>query len=192
EPGERLLEPDRAAVRDTGRLHACDLRPHYSPTNRRDLAASLDLELNLPPGHQAQRGFDERAVRRDVEDSGRVPWTHFGLYPELGDRTDSPCQPSLGYMSEAGIHWPFPALNLNIRVFPVSPYTRTTYCVPRRPRMYTLPDDDVPVGVKVTMSPEPSRIGSSPGAGLAGSTGGRLASAPKSTPEKWSVNRSMG
>jgi hypothetical protein len=63
DPGERLLEPDRAAVPDTRRLHACDLRPHDSPTNRRDLAASLDLELNLPPGQQPKRGFDEHAIR---------------------------------------------------------------------------------------------------------------------------------
>src|SRR5262245_42429821 len=115
EPGERLLEPDRTAVRDTRRLHARDLSPHHTATNRRDLTASLDLQLNLPPGHQTKRCFDERAVRRDVEDSGLVSWAHFGLPdPELGDRRDSPRQAPLGYMSDAGIHWPFPSLNLNI------------------------------------------------------------------------------
>jgi hypothetical protein len=48
---------------------------------------------------------------------------------ELSDGTSTGRPATFGYRSDAGIHWPLPGTNLSTRVFPVSPYMRTTYCV---------------------------------------------------------------
>src|SRR5262249_24077863 len=79
--------------------------------------------------------------------------------------------------------------NARIRVFPVSPYTRTTSCFVA-PRTYRLPDDDVPFALNEAMSLVPSRIGSEPGGDAPGSTAGRPGSVPKSTPPNDSDSRS--
>ena len=55
------------------------------------------------------------------------------------------------------------ARTASTRVRPVTPSTRTTHCVPSRPRMYTEPDEAVPCGVNDRMLLPPSCTGSAPG-----------------------------
>src|SRR5262249_51917917 len=86
--------------------------------------------------------------------------------------TAGPAALSVRTGRHSGFHFSDRASKIRSRVFPVSPYTRTTYCWLRAPRMYTLPVDAVPAAVKVAAFPDPSRIGSLPGGVPPGSTGG--------------------
>src|SRR2546427_12337516 len=87
-----------------------------------------------------------------------------------------------GQIGHKGIHRFLRVLNRNIRVLPVSPKMRMTYCAPRLPRIYRLPGVAVPRAVKGATPLGPRRIGSSPGPVPPGSTAGRPGIAPNSTP----------
>jgi hypothetical protein len=79
DPGQRLNEANGAAVRDARRLHTRDMTAHDASTDLRELAASFDLQLDLPSGQKANRRFDQCTTCRDIDDCHLVSGTHAGL-----------------------------------------------------------------------------------------------------------------
>src|SRR5437870_1884466 len=136
------------------------------------------------------RRVDQRAAGRDVDEHGSMSWTHLRrLNGMIREAVMAACPAPVGHAVYNGFHCLVRESNLNTRTLPVCPYIRTTYCA-FLPRMYKLPDEEVPAAAKVARFPDPSLTGSVPGGVPPGSTDGRPGSAPKSTPPNWSDNRS--
>src|SRR5207249_4105586 len=135
--------------------------------------------------------LDQRAASRHVDEQDVVPRPHPRRHdPVFVDTAAARAASIRVRRGHNGFHRLAPGSYFNTCVLPVWPNTRTTYCAPRRPRMYKLPDEEVPTGTKVRMLLAPSLIGSVPGGGFPGSTGGSPGSTPKSTPMKRPGSRS--
>jgi hypothetical protein len=89
EPCKRLIEANGTAVRDVGCVNTRDLASHDASTDRGELVASLDLQLDLPSGQKANGCFNQRTVGRDIDDRHFVSWTHARLMN--AELRDSPC-----------------------------------------------------------------------------------------------------
>ena len=61
--------------------HAFHTASHHATADRRSSVAALDLQLHLPARQQTQRRFDQRPMRRDVDDRRFVSRAH----PRLKD-----------------------------------------------------------------------------------------------------------
>ena len=97
EPCKRLIEANGTAVRDVGCVNTRDMASHDASTDRRELIASLDLQLDLPSWQKANGCFDQRAVSGDIDDRHFVSWTHACLQnAQLRDSTSSPGETTVG------------------------------------------------------------------------------------------------
>jgi hypothetical protein len=97
EPRERLIEANGTAVRDVGCVNTRDLASHDASTDRRELVASLYLQLDLPSWQKANGCFDQRTVSRDIDDRHFVSWTHARLKnAQLRDSTSPPGETTVG------------------------------------------------------------------------------------------------
>jgi hypothetical protein len=74
-----LFEANGTAVRDVGCVNTRDLASYNASTDRRELVASLDLQLDLPSWEKANGCFDQRTVSRDIDEHHFVSWTHARL-----------------------------------------------------------------------------------------------------------------
>ena len=130
------------------------------------------------------RRFDEGTTGRDIDYGHDVSRAHARRHNSvIFDATPARCTSTIqATISHKGFHCRAFESNFSNRVLPDSPRMRIAYCAVRRPRMYKLPDDEVPRALNVRMSLDPSLIGSSPGGEPAGSIGGKPGSVPKSMP----------
>ncbi len=131
--------------------------------------------------------LDESARGRHVDDRGVDP----GPHPRrddavLGDRLPAAGEtPFKQVRRHTGRHSRERESKRYVRTRAVAPTRRMAYWASPRPLMYSVPVEDVPSALKLTMLPAPNRIGSSPGAGLPASIAGKSGSVPKSTPLNW-------
>ena len=148
EPGTLLIERDRRPVPDRRRAQANDGAPkHPSPERGGSTMRGIDLQIHGGTREEPPRDFDECPARRDIDHGSRVAGPHArGNDPVLADCPCTAEGPTVGWMHRhSGFHVSSAGSNFRTRVRPVSPRTRMTYWASRRPRIYTLPDDDVPV-----------------------------------------------
>src|SRR5262249_12835002 len=155
EPWKVSIEQDRAAIDDGRGAQFTDGASHDAAANRGAIDVDFHLQLQTTPRQQTAHRFEQHPGRRHVDDNDAVA--------RAGARASNPmAMNAFGASSQAavegaalesrvdwadeaqsGFHWRTCGSNARIRVFPVSPYTRTTSCFVA-PRTYRLPDDDVP------------------------------------------------
>src|SRR5262249_19744821 len=108
-------------------------------------------------------GFDQGAALGDV-DQGRMPArpdSSSDSAPNTDDRSGAG-DAALFTVRYDGFHRFNRALNLSTRIRPVSPNTLIAYWT-LRPLMYTVPDEQVPIGENDIRLLGPTRIGFDPG-----------------------------
>ena len=186
-PGKALIEQDRSAIAHLVRTELRDRTSNDLAADRRPPLVWVEANLDGTPREQPVARLDEGARGRHVDDGGVDP----GPHPRrddavLGDRLPAPRQTPFKQMwRHTGRHSRERESNRYIRTRAVAPTRRMAYWASPRPLMYSVPDEDVPSALKLTMLLTPNRIGSSPGAGLPASIAGRPGSVPKSTPLNW-------
>src|SRR5476649_1704910 len=140
------------------------------------------MQFDARSRKQPVAGLDERALRADVHDNNAFAGTDAGGDDSVFVRavTSWGSAPVHVRNCHSWFHCLVRTMNFSTRVLPVSPKTRTTYWA-FWPRMYTLPDDDVPAAENESRLLDPSFSGSVPGGGPP-SIPGRSGSTPTSTP----------
>ena len=105
-----------------------------------------ELQIDGGPWKKALRDFDQRTASGDIDHDDQVAWPHAsGNDPVVTEASTAEVAAVKGAIRHKAFHCRMRASNLRTRILPVSPKTRMTYCALLRPRMYMLPDDDVPI-----------------------------------------------
>ena len=125
------------AVSHRARTHTGNSASHHQPTDRRRTVLPLHVQLDERAREHAVTGLDERSPRRHIDDGRFVAGTDAREQDAVFLWKTTPrCAPAIdGFWRYRGIHVFDRLLNLRMRVRPVSPNTRMTYCESSRPRM---------------------------------------------------------
>jgi hypothetical protein len=180
------IKEHRAAIANQIRLEARDSASQNPSPHCRPSLLLLEVNFNRASWQQPMGRFDEDAGRGHIDNRRIDTWPHEGRHDAvLLDRLPPPYVSAFEARSHSGDHRRDRQSKRKIRTLAVPPTNRTAYCVLPWPFKYSVPDEDVPSALKLTMLLAPNRIGSSPGGGLPASIAGSPGNAPKSTPLNW-------